>query len=333
MVLTTAVVKSGVPGRGDVIPPLTALIAEADAEVAVIRTTQPIKATNLNALYDQMGAQLSYEQRARFTGIGPVPTGTRDRFLNAYPSSLMVFVDSLQELSKNTLPHMQVQTLEAISNLDLTGGQSIIGAMRESRNTARLDAIGVAQDNVIDGTIQEAQEIELLLNGTLLTSIPPTDVPSPIVDPYVFNSSVPIKFTPPALVEPAPEPLGYFDGTNIIATTEVTPGNPSILLPSNQPVLAQQLASLATNPNAPFPTNQISQANQVYPTVGTLVPAGQGKVLDVGKAPPGSLAPSKAINLLPPNLKVAAGTVLSSTFSVPEAIDEVIKCNCDCWVQ
>jgi hypothetical protein len=59
-----------------------------------------------------------------------------------------------------------------------------------------------------------------------------------------------------------------------------------------------------------------------------------GKVVDIGEAvAPGSFASSPYGNLIPPQLSViyTSDVLLPSTYSVPEAIDEVIRCNCDCW--
>lgn len=53
-----------------------------------------------------------------------------------------------------------------------------------------------------------------------------------------------------------------------------------------------------------------------------------------GKAVPGSLGGSPNTNLIPPELDVFnmyPGAVTPSSFTPNQAIDEVIRCNCDCW--
>jgi hypothetical protein len=53
-----------------------------------------------------------------------------------------------------------------------------------------------------------------------------------------------------------------------------------------------------------------------------------------GLAIPGSLAGSPEVNLIPPNLDVYTykpTTVEPSIYAPDESIDEVIRCNCDCW--
>ena len=48
---------------------------------------------------------------------------------------------------------------------------------------------------------------------------------------------------------------------------------------------------------------------------------------------PGSFAGSPYSDLIPPNLNswYTSSTLMPSTYTVDEAIDEVIRCNCDCW--
>lgn len=53
-----------------------------------------------------------------------------------------------------------------------------------------------------------------------------------------------------------------------------------------------------------------------------------------GKAVPGSLGGSSSTNLIPPALDVFnmyPGAITPSTYTPNQAIEEVIRCNCDCW--
>lgn len=89
------------------------------------------------------------------------------------------------------------------------------------------------------------------------------------------------------------------------------------------------------NPNSPYNINPIEvEPIAVVPT-GTSVPIGDGVFLDDGSPTyPGSLAGSPASNFLPPNLNAiyTSAVLLPATLTTQQAIDEVIKCNCDCWV-
>ena len=73
-------------------------------------------------------------------------------------------------------------------------------------------------------------------------------------------------------------------------------------------------------------TNDYINTNQAYD--------GNGNALDKGQAvEPGSFAGSQYQNLISPELSViyTSDILLPATYSVQEAIDEVIRCNCDCW--
>jgi hypothetical protein len=58
------------------------------------------------------------------------------------------------------------------------------------------------------------------------------------------------------------------------------------------------------------------------------------EVVDYGTSTtPGSFSSSEYANITPPNLNIynISNTLLSSTYTIAEAIDDVIRCNCDCW--
>ena len=171
---------------------------------------------------------------------------------------------------------------------------------------------------------------------------------------------------PPNII--APKPAGYFDpNTNTyIKTNNTTPIDQSSpinkilnvknISPNTNTNLLGPVGN-GTGPAVPKKSNIVDPAsvqsgtsnpslNQVGPipvefvpiavvTTGTTVPTGTGAPLDEGKSKyPGSLAGSPATNILPPQLKAVytSAVLLPSTLTTQEAIDEVIKCNCDCWV-
>jgi len=147
-------------------------IAQANSEVGNIYKKNTKKADWLNINYLIYGSQLAVEQRARFLGLGSVPivdTNKKDVFLNSYPGTIINFVDSVPTYAKNTLPHMHVQTLEAIANIKTVGGQSLIAMMREARNQIRLNILGTDLYNNIPAVLEGislADYQKLLLNGT-----------------------------------------------------------------------------------------------------------------------------------------------------------------------
>jgi hypothetical protein len=85
-------------------------------------------------------------------------------------------------------------------------------------------------------------------------------------------------------------------------------------------------ATLSTEIGSPAPYGYYDPNDDRYYSNGTAI--------DIGEAvEPGSFAGSRYSNLIPPQLSViyASDILLPATYSVQEAIDEVIRCNCDCW--
>lgn len=396
------------PMNGVIYGSATSYVNQANDEIARIRSTQPYKSVNLNTVYNAAGTQLTIEQRARFTGISPVPTVGfgdvvgRDDFLNTYPTALHNFVDAIPSLAQDTKPHMAAQTLEAISNLSLPGGQSIVGMMRQERNSARLQEIGVELDNNIPGKLEINVERLLITNGTLpigqagiaITGVNGNATNS--VTTYTNPSVLITRDDTGALVSPVPS--GYldpelnlylitnpnFNNTGATDINETSPIDEILNLglnnPNNQNVLGPSLngtgprsvlnsgsnttpgqggiggdGSTAVSPKNAQPLNTQTGSNTpttlkqavenarnqlvgppIAPVrVGARLPVGNGSPYDNGGSiEPGSLAGSKAKDLLPTNLNATytSGILTPSIYSVSEAIDEVIKCNCDCWV-
>jgi hypothetical protein len=170
---------------------------------------------------------------------------------------------------------MYSQTLEAISNLNTVGGRSIVAMLREARNQARLQEVGIPLDNNIENKLTNAQEAQLIGNGILPNSVPTGD--------GTFVDTVPASLQTELGI---PDPYGYYDPT----------------------------------------TNEYINTNNTY--------LGNGQAIDTGQAiEPGSFAGSRYRSLIPPELNsvYTSDVLLPSTYSIQEAIDEVIRCNCDCW--
>ncbi len=380
--------EPGWSGTNDMNGPVQSYITQANDEIAVIRTTKPILSVNLNTALAASGTQLTIEQRARYIGLSPVPSPTRDMWLSLFPTSQYVFVDAIPQLAKETDPHMSAPTLEAISDLTLPGGQSVVAMMRQERNADRLINIGVDLDNNISGDLPEKVKKLLITNGTVpvgTAGIPVTGLNGSSTDPTT-------TFTVPSILIQqdengniiTPIPAGYLDPNTDTFLVTVDPGGelgatqlndvspiseilaaapgaevgPSVLGPSNNgtgPAITYPGSGITypdsgiTYPGSGISTNlqtglgttslYSQQPNIKFPIAvirtGPRLPIGVGTPIDVGKAKePGSLAGSKASNLLPINLHstYTSGVLTPASYSVPEAIDEVIKCNCNCWV-
>ena len=107
-------------------------------------------------------------------------------------------------------------------------------------------------------------------------------------------------------------------GTIPIATYDPTTNNTTITNPDYS----------TNNPADPGTTGSSTVA-----TDNTTTETG-GEVVDYGTSDtPGSFSGSEYANITPPNLNIynISNTLLSSTYTIAEAIEDVIRCNCDCW--
>ena len=284
-------------------------IDAANAEIVVIKNAQPARAQQLITNWENTGRLLTVEQRAIATGMAlqvPLadPAIDREPTLAGYPTTQYSFVDSIPRYAKFTQPHMYSQTLEAISNLNTVGGRSLIAMLREARNQARLQEAGIPLDNNIENKLTKTQEAQLIGNGGLPNSVPasnglipyPTPAPSPTAN-GTFVDTVPATLSTEL---GNTDPYGYYNSTD-----ERYYNTNNNYLGSGQP-------------------NTTGQTNA----------SGVGQLLDIGEAiEPGSFAGSRYSNLISPQLSViyTSDILLPATYSVQEAIDEVIRCNCDCW--
>jgi hypothetical protein len=258
----------------------------ANAEIALIRTVRPGASVDLNDIYDKFGTLLGNEQRARNTGLSPLPS-PRDPYINKYSVVEYSFVDSLPLYGKQTQPNMAAQTLEAISDLTFVAGQSVIAALRQARNQDRLNYVGIPLDNNIPDFIEDQKE---WISNTSVT----TTVISP--EGNISNVTSLVGNAVPAYATGV-NPLGYYDTVTQTYNVYVVP------IPAGAP--------------------------------GTGAPGRQAQPVDTGgpKAP-GSLAKSPYQNLIPPQLSTlfTSDVLLPAQYSVPDAIEQVITCNCDCWI-
>jgi len=354
----------GWPGMNTVV---SAYVTQANDEIVAITASKSNIVKILNTVYNAAGRQLMIEQRARYNGIAPVPAEF-DTYINQYFGTVLSFTDAIGNLAKNTYPHMYAQTLEAISDLSTVGGQSIVGLMRQERNNDRLQKIGIELDTEVPGIIGENMCPVLISNNTVPTAVAGIDVTGingNAADPITTYTvpSILLQETDEVI---SPKPYGYFDpNTNeyiktdsttaigqippvegILSVSKSVNNNVNLLGPNSDGTgPAVPLNTLASTSIAELQSGQTdtsikgNNAIQTQPiavvTVGARVPTGQGAPLDVGKPEfLGSLAGSQATNLVPCTLNSAytSSVLLPSQLSVQEAIDEVIKCNCTCWV-
>lgn len=280
-------------------------IDAANAEIAIIRSTHPGQSLELNDMWDNLGTQLNIEQRARNTGLSILPDPRTDS-LFPYPIMVYSFTDLLPSYAKLTEPNMAAQTLEAISDLDLNAGQSLVAMMRAERNKARLLEAGITTDDTILDVLPADQEVALIANGTVANSAPA----------FPFNT----------------EPEGYFDPTTenfVLVPTNAVLGAPVSTVAS--------ILGIGTPDNIPVIPNAIGIGSPGLVGGAPLTGPGAGGGLGGqggGPIVPGSLAGSPYTKLIPPSLNpiYTSGVLLPASLSVQAAIEQVILCNCDCWI-
>ena len=345
-----------------------AYITQANDEITSIQSAQVSSATNLNLTWNLIGTNLKREHRTRYTALSPVPV-PKDLFLNPYPFTLYTFVDSVPQLSQDTRPHMSAQTLEAISNTSTMGGQSTIGMMRQERNQTRLQTVGIQLDNNMPSQLTPTEVKTLLANGTLpgaVEGIPSTngnqytppswpgnrDPNNPgNDDPNVLGPVNPIIPIPDGIYVPPPGSIGGYPPPNSPApvtgnfpitnnpTTGIGGGFPpsgGTFPPNNIPTSVDEIGYLSGDGTKPGDLSPIYNGDS-NPVVGPLVPVGpfsrkQSGVID------GIVVVSTANEFNPNNLAPTLdpdytnSTLLPSSPSIETAIEQVIECNCDCWI-
>lgn len=292
------------------------LIIEADAEIQSILSSSDEnfkKAKLLNANWNQLGTALKIEQRARYTAIPPVPI-PRDKFLALYPTALYNFVDSIPDYAANTMPHGPAQSLEMVGDFCSTGGQSLIAMMRQERNQQRLDEIGINLDNNISDTLSEEDQKQLMANGTKCGATSNTvDENGNTIPGAGIQAENGLSFTMPAFPN-----TQNCDGESQIPDKNTYYDNEEEALRKVQNTIPGTIAPLLEDPNC----NTIA---------GPQIPIGPSELLSTG-------IPNFVLgiegNVLPTMLNVdfTNGILLPAQYSIPDAIDNVIACNCDCWV-
>ena len=113
---------------------------------------------------------------------------------------------------------------------------------------------------------------------------------------------------------------------SVPSTSGITPLN-------NGTYTSTEPASLQTELGVPDPYGYYDPTTDNYYNTNPNY-EGNGEAIDTGQAiEPGSFAGSRYRSLIPPELSAiyTSDVLLPSTYSIQEAIDEVIRCNCDCW--
>lgn len=123
---------------------LAALITAADAAIGTAISVMGTATTTLNTAWTEMAKHSVNESTFQTKASIDFATLTAGAQL-----PITAFIPALAGYGKETQEGMAAQFLEAIANTANQYGQAMVGALREGRNTAGLNAIGIKADNDI----------------------------------------------------------------------------------------------------------------------------------------------------------------------------------------
>jgi hypothetical protein len=340
---------------------IQAYIDASNNEIQAISTSSApnFEASNiLNTNWIITGKALKQEQRARYIAMSPVPAPWF-QWVASYPTSMYVFTDSIPTLAANTLPHMYAQTLENISDLDLVGGQSVIGLMRESRNQDRLAKAGLVIENNLANDLSPQDKTQLITNLTLPGAMEDEGINGYTIPSFPGETPATGTTSPTAGLVAVPIPVSYYDPClpglmcyNEVQYVQANPVTALMAAPPPEPEPEPPESPTGYEP-PPFPEILPTNADVVvpdtsFPCEGTRVEPIYGakpapvatSVIGTGAAvacdPPVDypLGVNQVKNIIPPELdpELTSSTLTPSAPNVAQAINQVIVCNCDCWV-
>jgi len=324
----------------------------ANVEIANVAATSTNSVKLLNAYWNVLGSQLAIEQRARYIGLPPV-TVPKDFLLNPYPTSINIFVDAIPTIAQDTRPHMAAQSLESICNLDTLGGQSTAAMMRQERNQQRLSSAGIPLDNNISSGMSGMDQKTVTTNNTIPAGIN-NSIESPTLtlinaSPELYGNITNgvVGFTNPAWsvnefggerIYPLPSGVYIPSDTNLIG--EYVPALSNLLIGDSNLLIGDSNlgGAIPANTTGGIPANttrgDISPIlnGDPVPVVNTFVPTAFDPI-----TPPRIVtisAPNQLDTNIPSNLDTdyTSSTMLPASYSIDEAIERVIECNCDCWL-
>lgn len=123
---------------------IAALITAADAEIGTAVTAMGTATTTLNTAWTEMCVHSANET------VFQAKAGINYSNLTAGAQlPITAFIPALAGYGQETQEGMAAQFLESIANTANQYGQAMVGALREGRNTAGINAIGIKADNAV----------------------------------------------------------------------------------------------------------------------------------------------------------------------------------------
>jgi hypothetical protein len=121
---------------------LAALVTAADAAIGTAITAMGTATTTLNTAWTAMVTHSANEDT--FQALASIDYAT---LTAGAQLPITAFIPALGGYGQQTQTGMAAQFLESIANTANQSGQAMVGALREGRNTAGLDAINLKSDN------------------------------------------------------------------------------------------------------------------------------------------------------------------------------------------
>jgi hypothetical protein len=121
---------------------LARLITEANAAIGTAITAMGTATTTLNTAWTEMTKHSANE--STFQSLASINYAT---LTAGAQLPITAFIPALAGYGKETQEGMAAQFLESIANTANQYGQAMVGALREGRNTAGLNSVGVKPDN------------------------------------------------------------------------------------------------------------------------------------------------------------------------------------------
>ena len=123
---------------------LVVLITAADAAIGTAITAMGTATTTLNTAWTAMTTHSANEDT--FQALASIDYAT---LTAGAQLPITAFIPALAGYGQETQTGMAAEFLEAIANTANQSGQAMVGALREGRNTAGINAVGLKADNDI----------------------------------------------------------------------------------------------------------------------------------------------------------------------------------------
>jgi hypothetical protein len=290
------------------------LIDQANGQISFIYNSNVDQCEALNNYWNYIGNQLFISQRAIPYAIPFMNSVTSSASTNDFQS----FVQNIETYAQENAPGATGTVLAAISDPTTLGGQSVLGSMREARNAVRLANAGIPPENDVPSSLDSsgASAVATITNGTI-TAVTMTSTSSgyslanpPRVNVYPFGYNA--ALIPIIESDGSISNLYIANGGRNMPYAEIIIDPPPTVQPPNREGNTQPPPSNVLSPNL--------EGNSTPPT-GADQPTFPG---------PGPFTGFSGNPYLP-GLLVPLAPSDNATPTIPETINDVSKCNCDCW--